>query len=353
MVRLEVHRVVVIGLVALLTSYCGVLAIRRWAFRVGLVDVPNQRSLHSAPTPRAGGLSFVVTVLLGVVLLRQLGWIAWPPSIHALWLGASLVAVVSLIDDRWNLPTTVRLVAQAAAALTLVSGGGLLLSADLGSGTWTLGVFSVPVTLLWVIGLTNAYNFMDGIDGLAAGQAVVTALTMGWLAWLREDYELVPVMVLLGAAVLAFLPHNWWPARIFMGDVGSAFLGFVFAAWSVVGSVQGTNHPPPLAWVAVLSPFVFDTATTLARRIVRRERVLEAHCQHYYQRLVAMGWPHARVTCLYLGGSVFSGGVAVVVYGYASLPPALLLLTCVPVAFIHFLVKSTEHGNSLVIENGR
>ena len=162
-----------------------------------------------------------------------------------------------------------------------------------------LGWLGIPLTLLWLAGLTNAYNFMDGIDGLAGSQAVVAGL-----AWLVLGGIVgLPIVRLLGVLLagssLGFLGHNWPPARIFLGDVGSAFVGFSLAVLAVIG---GLAHPRlPLAGLLVVWPFVFDTTFTILRRLRRGENIFAAHRSHLYQRLVIAGYSHRAVTLLYAG----------------------------------------------------
>ena len=192
------------------------------------------------------------------------------------------------------------LATHAAGALLILFAVGFWPSVDLpfvGSVHW--GWLGVPLAFFWVVGLTNAYNFMDGIDGLAGSQAVIAGVGWAGLGWLRGE----PLVSLLGLLVagssLGFLLHNWPPARIFMGDVGSAFLGFTFAALSVLAAQQ--NPRLAVAGILLLWPFIFDTIGTFLRRLRRRENVFAAHRSHLYQRLVIAGYSHRTVTLLYSG----------------------------------------------------
>jgi UDP-N-acetylmuramyl pentapeptide phosphotransferase/UDP-N-acetylglucosamine-1-phosphate transferase len=339
-----VARLLVLGVVASVISFIGVVTLSRWALALGLVDVPNRRSSHVHPTPRGGGFPLMLTVLIGLIGLSIAGWMSVPPAVVALCVGAFLVAVVSFADDLWRLRPAVRFVAHVAGCLVLVAGGGALDSVQVSdSQVWPTGWLRLPLTFLWVIGLTNAYNFMDGIDGLAAAQAIVTALTMGWLAYLLGNQLVAIFMLLLASATLGFLVLNWPPAKIFLGDVGSAFLGFTFAGWAVLAGDSQGGGPPFLAWIAVLSPFVLDTAVTLACRIARRERWFEAHREHYYQRLVRRGWGHARVTGLYVAMSALCGSAAVLCYGYHLVSTiAVLSLTILLFGLLVLLVRTVE-----------
>ncbi len=291
---------VILAMAAIGAAMCSlglVAAVRRAALRRGILDAPNDRSLHSAPTPRGGGVAIVAVTVFGLLLAWALGedW-AWT-SMWALLVAALLVAVVSWKDDVRPLPVGVRFAAHAVAAVLVMSGIGWWGVVELPwVGLIRLGWLGAGMSLLWIVGLTNAYNFMDGIDGIAGSQAVVAGL--GWvaLAWGSGRIE-TWLGLLLAAASLGFLVHNWPPAKIFMGDVGSAFLGFSFAALAIIGA----RHDPQLALAGALVvwPFVFDASFTLLRRLRRGENVVQAHRSHLYQRLVLAGYSHQFVTCLY------------------------------------------------------
>jgi UDP-GlcNAc:undecaprenyl-phosphate/decaprenyl-phosphate GlcNAc-1-phosphate transferase len=290
----------VAGLAAGLASYLCVYVLRGWAER-RLLDIPNARSLHIRPVPRGGGLAVVLVSLGGAW-----AWYAFRlealslPGMLAFTLAAGLVAAVSFWDDLRSLPNRVRFSAHALAAVLVLLAYGPWNELQLPLlGTVRLGWLSLPVTFVWLVGLTNAYNFMDGIDGIAGGQALAAGL--GWLALgVLLGQPLVGIFgLLLAASSLGFLGHNWSPARIFMGDVGSAYLGFVFAALAVVA---GRAHPAlPLAAVLLVWPFVFDTAFTFLRRLSLGEDVFAAHRSHLYQRMVQAGLSHARVAGVYTG----------------------------------------------------
>lgn len=289
-----------LGLGALVLSYAGVAAIGRMARRRRFLDIPNARSSHTQPTPRGGGLAIVGLVLGGVWLYAALcpGVSGWALGVFTF--GAVLIAGVSWWDDLHSLPVWVRFTTHGlAACLALIAFGYWHVVSWPGLGALPLGLFGILVSFLWIVGLTNAYNFMDGIDGLAGGQAVVAGL--GWviLGWI-DCLPLVSVMgMLMATASLGFLGHNWPPARIFMGDVGSAFSGFYFAVLTVLAAQSDPVFV--LAGIALVWPFVFDTVFTFARRLCRGEKVWSAHRAHLYQRLVISGLSHGRVSSLYIG----------------------------------------------------
>ena len=291
--------------IAAAAAWLGVHAIRRWAMRRLLFDVPNHRSLHKAPLPTGGGLA-IVGVFAAGLLVSQLFAGEWPPAIVGTFAGgALLIAVVSWIDDMRPLPIAVRLFVQIVAAASLLcvcsaGPGGIALPAV---GVVEPGWLGLAVGFFWLLGMTNAYNFMDGVDGMAAGTAVIAGL--GWfvLGTFCGVSLVATLGLLLAAASGGFLLHNRPPARIFMGDVGSAFLGFTFASMVLIvaASDGGKGIGPRLAAAGTLLlwPFVFDTLLTFARRIAAGENVFAAHREHLYQRLCLAGWSHGSVSMLY------------------------------------------------------
>jgi Fuc2NAc and GlcNAc transferase len=291
-------------LVLLLATGAGIVSwtvgalVRAHASRLRLIDRPNARSSHTVPTPRGGGLGIVAASVCGILLLRPLG-IALPVSEStALVAGGLFVAAVSFVDDLWSLHPLVRLavhVLAAVFALQLV--GGIVAVGFTAGGAVGLGMAGAAVTVLWIAGLTNAYNFMDGTDGLAGAQGVVAAGAWALVAWLAGRADLALVALLLCGSSAGFLLHNWSPARLFMGDVGSAFLGYTLAVMTVIAARQ--DAVAAMAGPLVLWPFIFDPVFTLARRARRGEHLMTAHRSHLYQRLVATGWTHQRVCSLY------------------------------------------------------
>jgi UDP-N-acetylmuramyl pentapeptide phosphotransferase/UDP-N-acetylglucosamine-1-phosphate transferase len=284
-----------------------VRAARDAAGRRRLLDHPNERSLHGRPTPRGGGVGIVVPVCLsmGVVAVLVPG-----VTTAAAWLAClgALIAAVGLVDDIRGLAAGTRLLAQVAAGVLVVVGiGGWRTLVWPGLGSLDLGWATGPFTVLLVVGLTNAYNFMDGADGIAGIQGVVAGV--GWIGagYTTQEPLLAAVGAVIALSCLGFLLFNWSPGSIFMGDVGSYFLGFSMAALSV--AVAPRWPATATAGILFVWPFLFDTAFTFARRAGRGENVLTAHRSHLYQRLVLSGVPHSTVALLY--GALAAVGVLV------------------------------------------
>lgn len=289
-------------------SYFGVLVFRRWSLRREIFDVPNERSSHTAPTPRGGGLVIVLISLIfyTIYTVFSKGDFSW-----SYLFGAALIAFISWLDDVYNISFVWRFLVHSASALLVIFALGYFEIVYIPFyQNVEFGKLGAVLTFLWIVWLTNAYNFMDGIDGIAAMQAVTAGI--GWLVVgkiLNLDEAGIYGGVLAFSA-MGFLIHNWQPAKIFMGDVGSAFLGYTFAVLPLLALNKSGANSALLPFIAVLLVFlfVFDTVITFLRRLAGKERVWEAHRRHLYQRLIINGYSHGFVTILYsLISTVFVG----------------------------------------------
>jgi UDP-N-acetylmuramyl pentapeptide phosphotransferase/UDP-N-acetylglucosamine-1-phosphate transferase len=280
-------------LTAAVTLLCMVLT--WWLSRPGaalrILDRPNERSLHTSPIPRTGGVAILTAGCVGLLVAHLIWGLERPVA----WIAAGTLALgaISFVEDRNGVARRYRLLVHVAAACLLPLAGVGLDRLEL--GTWAL---SLPPILGWVLTLagavwmTNLYNFMDGMDGFAAGMTLIGFATLALLGWRGGSPGFTAVAAVVSAGAAGFLVWNFPPARIFMGDTGSAPLGYLAAGLSLWGSREGLF---PL-WAAVLlfSPFIVDATVTLLRRALHRERIWEAHRSHYYQRLVRAGWGHRK-----------------------------------------------------------
>ena len=280
-----------IGIASPLVAAVVTLLLIAWMLKAGArlpLDVPNDRSLHSRPVPRSGGLAIMAGTLAGFALLQV-------PMV--IMLPAAMLVAVSHFDDLRGMRITVRLGAHFVAAL--------------GFALVALPSLPLPLLIAIVIGMvwmTNLYNFMDGSDGLAGG---MTLLGFGFLAigaWRSGDEALMIMCACAAAAAAAFLAFNFSPARIFMGDAGSVPLGFLAAALSLAGWRDGDW---PFWFPAVIfAPFIADATLTLLKRMLRREHFWEPHREHYYQRLVRLTWGHRRTALAEYALMIVCGAVA-------------------------------------------
>ncbi len=305
----------------------GVADVRAWAERRRLLDLPNERSSHTRPMPRGGGLPIVLVTLLGLSLFP---WSSpdsadWP-NMLGFGLFALAIAGISFLDDIRTVGSGVRLLVHGACAFGLLLQFGYWNSVSLPViGAIPLGVLGSAVAFLWVVGLLNIYNFMDGIDGIAGGQAVVAGIAWIAVGAMTGSEVLVVLGILISGASLGFLFHNWPPARVFMGDVGSTFLGFCFAALTVIA--YPIDHRLPFVGAAFVWPFLFDGSFTIGRRLLHRENIFQAHRSHLYQRLTIAGQTHRFVSLLYIGCAAVTSGSALLWLGEVPFS-GVWLITC-------------------------
>ncbi|MBN2824658.1 MAG: glycosyltransferase family 4 protein [Campylobacterales bacterium] len=254
-------------------------AIKKYALQKSIIDIPNERSSHAVPTPRGGGLAIIVTFFIGLFLLQE----EMDTKLFYALLCSLPIVVVSLVDDIISLSSKVRFLVQAVSALMALYFLGGVDSVDFilfEVHGWWLNIFAF-FSIVW---LTNLYNFLDGIDGYAASEAIAVAL--GLYLVLNTGLGLVLI-----ASTFGFLIFNWHKASIFMGDVGSATLGFIFAILAFSETSNGTIY----FWLIILSIFWVDATITLIRRYRNNEKVTQAHRKHAYQRLTQQGWSHSKV----------------------------------------------------------
>ena len=298
-----------------------------------VMDLPNARSAHVVPTPRGGGVGIVVAFLLGIFVLYGFASFARlaDPYFRGVILASVAIAVVGFIDDLRDWPFTVKLAAQLAAALAAV-GSGLYLQVFRipGIGAVDIGwVAGAAVTVAWILFVTNAMNFIDGLNGLAAGTALVACVFLAGIAGVQGGRFVYFAALLLGAGIAGFLPFNFPRARIFMGDVGSQFCGFVLAVLGVAASRFDAVELSFLLLPMLLSGVLYDVAFTLVRRALAGERLTAAHHGHLYQVAQRSGMD-ARLVALAHWGFAALGGVACLGFFAAPmplklLPPVLLL----------------------------
>jgi len=274
--------------------------------RKGVVDVPNARSSHTLPTPRGGGLGILLGLAVGLLTAWLLGMRVPSPE---LFLGALLIASVGFMDDRsGGMSVGIRLAIQfVAAGLVVLHTGGLSHLPLPEPLDGSLGWLAVPVALLWIVGVTNFYNFLDGIDGFAGFQGGVVGLG---IAFLDQTGLFMGIGLAIAGACAGFLLHNWHPAKIFMGDVGSGTLGFVLAALPFQLDF-GYRGQAVFVVAMCLWFFLSDGAFTICRRLWQREKVWEAHRAHLYQRLVRTGLRHDRVVLTVMGAAALLATSAV------------------------------------------
>jgi Fuc2NAc and GlcNAc transferase len=307
--------VTLLSAVTLLVSVALTGVVRKLSLSHGVLDVPNQRSSHTVPTPRGGGLSVVLSATVACIALALLGVVPIDLLI-ALVGGGALVAAVGFIDDRRPVRAGIRLAVHVGAAVWAVAWLGGMPVLRVGDHLFQLGWAGPVLAVLGIVWTLNLFNFMDGIDGIAGSEAVFVAGAASLLSLLHAGPAVPAVAGIFCAATAGFLYWNWPPAKIFLGDVGSGYLGFFIA----VNALAATRDCASDLWTWLILGGVFfvDATMTLVRRAIRGERVYEGHRSHVYQRLARKWRSHRRVT------------LAVVLVNILWLLPCALLATLYP-----------------------
>ena len=309
-----------------------------------ILDEPNHRSAHRNPTPRGGGLGVVVAFVGGMLVLylsADHARIADAQFIGVI-LAAVAIAAVALWDDVRDLSARLRLGAQLAAALVAVGSGLVVTQLSLPwIGVVPLGWLGPVLTLVWIVGCTNAVNFMDGLDGLVGGTLLVVAAALAWIAALQAGWFVYAAALFLVAGFAGFLPFNLNPARIFMGDVGSQFAGFMMAVLAVAAARFDGQHLSFLIVPLLMFGLLFDAGFTLLRRAVMGERLAEGHRTHLYQIAQRAGLAVRVVAALHWGFAAFHAALALVFLALPSFAKPLIILPALAVqlAWLGYVIR--------------
>jgi Fuc2NAc and GlcNAc transferase len=328
-----------VGGCVLLTSFVLTMFLKKIAGVAGLLDIPNERSSHTVPTPRGGGLAIVVSSALAMGLL-VIGGVIPLRLFLAVGGGGAAVAIVGFLDDRGSLSAGVRLLVHFVAAAWAVLLAGHLGVIRLGDVLIHLGPFGYALSVVTVVWFLNIFNFMDGIDGIAASEAAFVCGSMMLIAkFTGSAAGVAEASCVIGLASVGFLIWNWPPAKIFMGDVGSGYLGFVIAVLGVVGARHVSSVS--WAWLTLVGVFLMDSTITLVRRYLRGESVVIAHRIHAYQR-AARRLGHRRVT------------VSIAIINVTWLLPCALAMVIWPMyaSWLAVLAFSPLAGLALVFGSG-
>lgn len=322
-------------LCAMIVSYLMCPLVKSFAYKIGAIDVPkDNRRMHKKPTPRLGGLAiflgFIVSILLFVNIDHQM---------QGILLGAVTIVVLGVVDDMSPLRAGFKFLVQIVAALIAVFHGVVihtLSNPNVFSAEqyWDLGWLAIPVTVLWIVGITNSVNLIDGLDGLANGVSTISALTLLVIALLVSESQVALVMAALVGACIGFMPYNRNPAKMFMGDTGSTFLGYILATISIQGLFKYYAIVSFVVPFLVLGLPMFDTLFAIIRRLAHGQNPMAPDRGHIHHRLIDMGLNQKQaVAALYVVSSIL-GLSAVVLTASDAIKAMLFLLTLVVVAYI-------------------
>lgn len=322
-------------LTALIISYIVTPFVKWIANRVGAIDVPkDERRVHKVPIPRLGGLAiYVSTVISMLIFIDNID-----KSIIGIIIGATIIVITGVIDDIKPLSPKAKFMAQILAAVVLILSD---VKIDFVSnpfdkidGLTHLGKYSIPVTIFWVIGITNTLNFIDGLDGLAAGVASISAMSLLFVASINGFIGVAIISAILAGAALGFLPHNFNPAKIFMGDTGSLFLGYMLSVLAIKGVMKSVAAIGIAVPVLVIGIPIFDTTFAILRRLINKTPPWKADKGHLHHRLLDKGLTQKQTVLVLYSVSVFLGLSAVAITNSSSQEGAVILAIVTSLAVI-------------------
>lgn len=325
----------IMAFIALILSLLLVPGVARVAINVGAVDKPNARKVHTKVMPRMGGLaiyvSFFVVLFLSHSMTKQL---------LGVFLGGTVLVLVGIIDDIKDIPAKVKLVGQILAACIVVAFGVRVdfMTNILHGDTFFLSVFSIPVTIIWIVGIINAVNLIDGLDGLAAGISVIAATTMAIAGYASGQTEMAGMAMILIGATLGFLRYNFNPAKIFMGDTGSMFLGYNLAVFAVLGVTKSFTMLSLVTPILVLAIPILDTLFAIIRRKMNHKPIFKPDKNHLHHCLLNYGFSHRdTVLVIYAVSAVLA--LCGLIMTYLNSTQGICLLVVISIIIIYGAVK--------------
>lgn len=307
-------------LIALVSSWLITYPVKKFATKVGAMDKPESRKIHINETPRLGGLAIFLGALLGMLYLQ-------PQHEHLpeILIGSIVIILTGAIDDRFTIKPYLKLTGQLTAAILLVSSGLIIERITLPVfGVVELGFFSVFITILWTVGITNAINLIDGLDGLATGVTTIAMSSIFIMSIIDGQVIVAFFCITLIGANLGFLYHNFYPAKIYMGDTGSNFLGYMIAVISMLGLFKNITFFSFIIPVIILAVPIFDTFVAMVRRAYNKESIMAADNRHLHYQLIAAGYSHRKtVIIIYIFSALF--GLLGIMFSNANLTLSLII----------------------------
>ncbi|MBR3121767.1 MraY family glycosyltransferase [Oceanobacillus profundus] len=300
---------------ALLLTY----PVKMFAIKIGAMDKPNSRKIHINETPRLGGLAIFIGALLGTLYLQP-----YHQHLPEILIGSIIILITGALDDRFTIKPILKLTGQLAAAFLLVSSGLIIERITIPIfGVVEFGFLSVLITILWVVGIANAINLIDGLDGLATGVTTIAMTSIFVMALIDTQIIVAFLSIALIGANLGFLYHNFYPAKIYMGDTGSNFLGYMIAVLSMLGLFKNVTFFSFIIPVIILAVPIFDTLVAIVRRAYNKESIMAADNKHLHYQLIQAGYSHRKaVIIIYIFSALF--GVMGILFSNAS--PTLSLI---------------------------
>ena len=311
------HAHVIGTVIAYLIGVCLVPLVISFSKKEGLVDVPNERKIHTKPISRIGGVAIWASTMLTFLCLVFMSYYPSGNLLSGILLGGSLMFLLGLVDDIYNLDAKFKLFIQLSIA-TLV----YLLGVQINNAPFIgdLGVFSYPITILWIVGISNAFNFIDGVDGLAGSVVTVNAITLAIIAVAMTPPNPISALIgfILAGSMLAFLTYNFNPAKIFMGDSGALFSGFLLAAISIAGVMKAATLAILLPFIVLAVPIMDITFSSL-RRIAKGQSPFVADSEHIHHKLLHAGFSQKKTVMILTSVAIIAGALASLFMGSATM----------------------------------
>lgn len=316
--------------------------VKRLAFRIGATDRPNKRKVHQKIMPRLGGLAIFLSFLIGVIILQ-------PNNIYsmAIMAGAAVIILTGVLDDMVELSAKYKLAGQLVAALLVVVWGGAqveFINLPFG-GKIEFGYMSIPLTIVWIVGVTNAINLIDGLDGLAAGVSSIALITIAGMAVIMGNTYVAVIAALLLVSTLGFLIYNFYPAKIFMGDTGALFLGYMISVLALLG-FKNITVVSLIIPVIILGVPISDTFYAIIRRFLNKQPLSAPDKSHLHHCLLRMGYSHKQtVLIIYAIAAIF--GLAALIFSqstvWGSIIFSVVLLFVIQLLVENIGLIGTEH----------
>ena len=315
--------------------------IKKLAFIIGATDKPNQRKVHQSTMPRLGGLAIFISFIVGIIILQPIN-----PASIAILIGSSIIVLTGICDDLFEISAKVKLIGQLAAAGTVVFLGDLqviFINLPFG-GHLEFGYLSIPFTILWIVGITNSINLIDGLDGLAAGVSSIALVTISGMALIQGNLFVVAVGTIVLMGTLGFLFYNFHPASIFMGDTGALFLGFIISVLSLLG-YKNVTFISFIIPVIILGVPISDTFFAIMRRIINNQPLSAPDKSHLHHCLLRLGYSHRQtVLMIYAMAALF--GLVAVIYSQARIGVSVLLIGLLILLMEYIAEKIGLMGNN-------
>lgn len=318
-------------LVCFIVSIIITPVIKKLAFKMGATDKPNQRKVHYKIMPRLGGLAIYISFVIGIIIARP----EYPlvNTLSAIMVGSTIIIITGIFDDIFDISPKVKFLGQLVAAFVVVFWGGVqvqFINLPFTDGILEFGFFSIPITILWIVGITNAINFIDGLDGLAAGVSSIALITISAMAVLFGDPFVATIAAIVLASTVGFLFYNFYPAKIFMGDTGALFLGFMISVLSLLGF----KH---VAFVSFIIPIIIlgvpisDTFFAILRRILNKTPISAPDKSHLHHCLLGLGFTHRQTVLIIYAMSAFFG-LAAFIFSQAKVLGSIALIVTLLIA---------------------